>query len=207
MTKHRFASVRGRDLAAACVLLFAGASAAHSELIRPEHELTLIVPGANASSQVLLTHSSTPLFGYSLRFEVTPLAGASGAITIDTALTNFFDSHNLITAGGAQRDPLFSVILSTPNGAFLSTNTDDLSTVIASPGVNDVLAQLVFSASADAIGMFEYRVIAGSALSDAFGSPVAYDAVAGFIVVVPAPASAMIVIFGLFGGRRRRTTR
>jgi len=118
---------------------------------------------------------TTPLFGYSLDIDIAPAAGATGAVSVDLSLTNFFDSMNLITAAGATRDPLFSAISDTGDGgAFLSTNTADLSTVTASAGFNDVLAELVFTSTADASGDFTVSLGPVSALSDALGFPVAF---------------------------------
>lgn len=143
------------------------------------------------------------------------IAGATGSVSVDVSLTNFFDSQNLITAAGLTRDPSFSLILpSGVNGAFISTNTNDGSTTLATSGVNDVLAQLFFSASADASGQFAIQLGAGSALSDGQGFAVDFDFTPGTITVqngpvVPLPTPVALGAVGLLGvaTRRRRASR
>ena len=174
-----------------------------------------ISAGGSASTLFTLGGSVTPLFGYSLAIDIVALSGSTGSVSVDTSLTNFFDSQNLITAAGLTRDPSFSLILpSGVNGAFISTNTSDGSTVLATPGVNDVLAQLFFKASADASGQFAIQLGAGSALSDGQGFPVAFDFAPGTITIqsgpiVPLPAPVALGAAGLLGvaTRRRRGIR
>ena len=112
-----------------------------------------ILPGT--TFDVLFTihdAESTPLFGYSLDIDVVPDSDAAGVLSANIDLTNFFDDRNLITAGGATRDPLFSDIMGTGDGGvFITTNTDDGSTLLAVVGVNDVLAQVFFDVSAEAL--------------------------------------------------------
>ena len=99
-------------LAAACM-----AGAARSEDIALELPPGAIHPGDTFSVLFLLQDNSTPLFGYSLEVDVLAQPKSVGSITADIALTNFFDERNLITAGGATRDPDFSFIFDTGDGA------------------------------------------------------------------------------------------
>ena len=186
------------------VIVMCGCAPARAELIDWSDAGLEVLPGASATSLALLGESVTPLFGYSLDLEIVALAGSTGTISIDTAATNFFLARNLIAAGGAALDPVFSVIQPAMNGAFISANTADLSTVTATPGVNDVLAQLFFAASSDASGDFEVRVGGGTALSDGNGFPVAFESRSLPIRVIPAPASLALLVGGLMAIGRRR---
>lgn len=182
---------------------------ASAELIRPESAALDVISGGTGSTIIILDDSVTPLFGYSLELKVVPLAGAVGSVTIDAAASSFFDSRNLITAAGLTRDPVFSVLQSTPSGMFLSTNTSDLSTITAVPGVNDALAQVVFRASPDAAGQFELRFADGTALSDGQGFAVGFTSdVLTITVVIPTPGVLAIAACGgaivCFGPGRRR---
>ena len=186
-----------------CALLVCGTRPVAGEVIAPEQASLLIEPGGSASAIYLLSESRTPLFGYSLDFEIIPSPSASGTLSIDTTATNFFDLRNLITAGGLMRDPVFSTIAGRPTGAFVSTNVLGDGLVTATQGVNDVLAELVFRASPDAEGTFEVRLTDGSALSDGMGFGVPFDALTLSINVVPQPVAPMLLIAGIVFFRRR----
>ncbi len=182
-----------------------GAPLASAELIRPESAALDVIAGGTGSTIIILDDSVTPLFGYSLQLEIVPLAGAIGSLTIDAAASSFFDSRNLITAAGLMRDPVFSVLQSTPTGMFLSTNTSDLSTITAVPGLNDALAQIVFRASDDASGQFEVRFADGTALSDGQGFAVGFMSQPLTIsVVVPAPGVLALGAAGFVTASPRR---
>ena len=145
-------------------------------------ELQLCV-GRTESMLFLLQQNTTPLFGYSLDIDIVPAAGATGSVTVNVGLTNFFEVRNLITAGGAELDPLFSVILDTGDGGvFVSANTADGSTVLAVDDVNDVLVEVFFEASPDAGGDFMIELGPGSALSDGSGFAVPFAFTAGLVV-------------------------
>jgi len=166
------------------------------------------LPGTQVSVLWLIGDVSTPLFGYSLDLNLAPvLPMNTGVVTVDVGATNFFPARNLIAAGGATLDPVFSVILSDGmGGVFISANTDDGSTVLPVAGVNDVLTELVFTISADALGEFTFVLGPGSALSDAQGFPVPFDGGSVTITVVPAPsvAVASLLSVGVLALRRRR---
>lgn len=164
-----------------------------------------MLPGSTVSVLFLLQDNTAPLFGYSLDVDLLPETGASGQVTANIDLTNFFDTRNLITAAGATRDPMFSDILGPGDGGvFITTNTDDGSTVLAVDGVNDVLAQVFFDVSPDAFGDFTILLGPASALSD-IGGDVLFDFSPATITVVPEPGTITygILALGLLARRNR----
>lgn len=148
----------------------------------------------------------TPVFGYSLDIDVLAGPGSSGAIVVDIDFTNFFDEQNLITAGGGTRDALASEIVANTSGVFISTNTDDLSSIIPVEGVNDVLAQVYFDISTDASGVFAIELGRASVLSDANGLPIEFDFTPASITVVPEPSTLFLALLGIgiLARRQRR---
>jgi hypothetical protein len=160
-----------------------------------------ILPGT--TFDVLFTihdQESTPLFGYSLDINIVPEAGASGLLSANIDLTNFFDSQNLITAAGATRDPLFSDIMGTNNGGvFITTNAQSGETVLAEEGVNDVLAQVFFDVSADAFGEFTVELGPASTVGT-----VDFEYVPHTFTVVPEPSTLFICLAGVAAIRKRR---
>jgi len=182
--------------AAAVVLASLAPHAAHAEVIRFDALSLELRPGERAAVLVLLDESVTPLFGYSLDIELDGPAGADG-LSINPDQTSFFDAQNLFTAGGEARDPLFSVIRGTPGGgAFISTNSESGNELLAEPGVNDVLAELVFDAGSGGLGRYEITFGAGTALSTALGDPVPFTPTALSITAIPAPAAIAVLCGG-----------
>jgi len=179
------------------------ASGAQAAMILPETPSIVTTPGQSVSVLWLIEDVQTPLFGYSLDIDTT---GPTGGVSIDTDATNFFADRNLILAGGFELDPLFSLIQSDGmGGAFISTNTADGSTVLPTPGVNDVLAEVVFDVSSDALGDYVFGLGPGSALSDGQGFPVTFSSQTLTITVVPAPGgAAAILASAVLVARRRR---
>jgi len=117
-----------------------------------------------------------------------------GAVGVASQST-FLDDRNLITAGGAVRDSVFSSILGQPDGGvFVTAITEDLSTVISTPGVNDALARIAIAISPDAFGDFHVSVGEGTALSDAEGFPVPFDSESVTITVIPEPHSLILMM-------------
>jgi hypothetical protein len=184
------------------------ATTVSAEQILFDQPLVEVLPGDEVSLLILLAENVTPLLGYSLDVGIVPAGGATGSVVADVAATNFFDSQNLITAGGAMRDPFFSTILDAGDGGvFISTNTDDGSTVLAVPGANDVLAQVVFDVSEDALGDFSIDLGPASALSDGAGFAVPFDFLGGTIHVVPEPAALTLLLSGLLTVRLSKARR
>jgi hypothetical protein len=134
-----------------------------------------VAAGEQASLRVLFDSSEEPIFGYSLDVDVTALSGATGTLAPLAAASNFGGANNIIVGAGAMLDPLFSVIQGAPDGGlFVSANTSDGSVVESVPGVNDVFAEVVFEAPADAAGMFELSFGPGTAIADAAGQPIEF---------------------------------
>lgn len=161
-------------------------AAGASEQIVVEPQSTVATPKGTVTVLFLIRNNTTPLLGYSLDVEIVPGPDARGTVTADVAGTNFYDVQNVITAGGATRDPFFSVIQdSGDGGVFVNTITDDNSTVLAVDNVNDVLAEVVLNVSGAACGDFTIQLGQSSALSDGDGFPVAFAFVPGTIAVHP----------------------
>lgn len=134
-----------------------------------------VPPGAEASVLFLIRNNVTPLLGYSLDIQFVPEPGTTGDIIANVTATNFYDFRNIITAGGATRDPFFSVIqASGSGGVFVNTITDNNSTVLATPSVNDLFVQVFIDASTDACGFFRIELGPSTALSDSIGSPIPF---------------------------------
>lgn len=201
--------MRNTIILASAALATSQAARAGTMLFEPGS--TVYAAGGSGSVVIRLADVTAPLFGYSLDLRISPAAGADGTIVADLARTHFFDSENLISAGGATRDPLFSVILPTARGVFISSNTSDGSAVSAEPGVNDVLAELFFTISADAEGEFLIDLGPASVLSGPGGNPVAFEftplkfMVVGNVIPAPgAPVMTFAVWTALTVARRRR---
>ena len=189
----------------------AGAHASSSTIIVATPSASVFAPGQTGSVVFHLSDLATPLFGYSLDVLFAAQPGATGSLHADVAMTNFSDANNLITAAGATRDPFFSVILPTANGVFLSTNTDDLSAVSLTPGVNHVLAEVVFTVSNDALGSFSIDLGLGTALANSLGfaapfefAPITIDVVAQVVPLPPAASLGALGLALLAGTGRRR---
>ncbi|MEM1330151.1 MAG: PEP-CTERM sorting domain-containing protein [Planctomycetota bacterium] len=90
-------------------------------------------------------------------------------------------------------------------GAFVSTNTDDLSAVLATLGVNVILAEIEFDICTDAIGDLIFTLGRGTGFSDGTGFAVGHETYDLTIRVIPAPASiALLGLGGLATSSRRR---
>ncbi|MCG8407756.1 MAG: hypothetical protein MI923_21360 [Phycisphaerales bacterium] len=180
--------------------------AVHAEVVSVESKSLTITQGQIISIIFRLDENTTPLLGYSLDIDVTPDINALGTIESDLMATNFFDSENLITAAGLVRDPIFSQIVDPGDGGvFITTNTADLSTVIAVSGVNDALAEVVFRAPEDALGRFIVDLGPASFLSDENVNAVSFDYDPVTLNVIPEPQSSLLccLVFAAIAARRR----
>ena len=160
--------------------------------------------GQSFTTQIVLSESTTPLVGYTLAMDIQAALGAQGTVTADLDLTNFYEPQNLIVAGGGELYSFFTAIYSYgEHGAFLTTNSDDLSSYLAVKGVNDVLAEIVWDVSPDASGTFEISLGEGTALSDEFAFPVDFFSVLFEIEIetipIPLPAPVWLGAVGLAG--------
>jgi len=133
----------------------------------------------------------------------SPELGATASVTTTVTLTNFYDPRNLITAGGAVRDPFFSFIEDNGSGGVtVSTITDDASTVLAVDGVNDVLAQVFFEVPPDALGEFAVQLGSASVLVDGNAAAVPFTFTPGTIRVldpseIPAVSAWGVIVLSL----------
>lgn len=169
----------------------AGPAPAATEQIIIDPQPVTVIGGNSGSVLFLIRTNTTPLLGYSLDVQFVPQGGAIGSVTGNVALTNFDLARNLITGGPspcAGLHPVFSVIQDGGGGSvFVNTLTDDLSTCLAADGVNDVLAEVFFDASVDAVGTFSIELGIASALSDGNAQAVPFAFTPGEITVEMAP--------------------
>jgi hypothetical protein len=178
-------------------------AASPSERIVVELQSSIVISGSSLSVLFLIRDNTTPLAGYTLDVTVVDAPGTVGTVMANVAGSNFYDVQNFITAGGANRDPFFSVIQASEGGGIsISTMTDDLSTVVAVDGVNDVLAQVMFDVSQDAHGPFTVQLTASSALADGNFDPVPYAFTPATIralnpALVPAASDWGLLVLGL----------
>lgn len=166
-----------------------GSVAGGGESVIVEERSLVAVPGQTVKFKLRLFNSTTPLFGYSMAVVAIPLAGATGSVSGDPAQSSFFPSRNLFLAAPSHPplDPVFSVILPlASNGVFVNANTADGSSVTGSAGVNDILAEVAFTPSATAQGVFEIRLGQASALANGAGQAVPFgQCIARLSVGVP----------------------
>jgi hypothetical protein len=171
------------------------------ERIIVESQTTFALPGTTVSVLFLIRDNTTPLLSYTLDVNIVPQSDATGTVMANVSATNFFDARNLITAGGAMRDPFFSVIQDNGNGGVsVTTITSDLSTVQAVDDVNDVLAQVFFDVPQDALGDFTIELSSGSVLVDGNAASIPYTFTPGTIRVtnsIPAVSEWGVVVLGL----------
>ena len=115
------------------------------------------MPGDTFSFLVRIS-GTTALAGYTVDLRVTPQAGSTGEIVGDASLSNFHAVDNLIAQGGNGLHATFSTIesLLPANPGLLINGLDAafMATAIPGPG-QDVLAEVVMTASNDAFGDFE----------------------------------------------------
>jgi len=187
-------------------------STALGQSIRPQVPVLEGLPGTSVSVLWLVETPDVPLLGYSLdlNLQSPPAPGTQGTATVDAGATNFFQVQNLFTAAGATLDPIFSIIESDgAGGVFVNAIATDLSTATPVPGVNDVLAQVVFTISPDAVGEFVFGLGPLTALSDAEGFPVPFTGESFTLRVVPSPGvpfvGMMFAGIALVGRRRPRS--
>ncbi len=182
----------------AALLGSAIASFAHASVvgIALEHPLVL-PPGGSGSAMVVLSSDAGAehYFGYSLALRIVPVAGATGSVVfdledlIDAPETNLALDWNLIAAYPAPLDPFFTVVWPDgPNGIFINANIDLLDRaapdfVTSVPNVNDVLAEIVVDASADASGTFSVVIGPATALSDPNGFAIPFVWTVGTITI------------------------
>ena len=162
----------------------------------------MIVPqGTSEAALVTLSMVGPPvgLFGYSISIEAVPREATVGTISfdveslIDLEATNLYLDQNLIAAYPAPLDPFFTVVWPDgPSGVFISANIDLLDRrapdfVTLTPGLNDVLAEIVVEPSPDAQGVFDLVFGASTVLGDVEGVAVPALFVGTTVLAVPTP--------------------
>ena len=158
--------------------------ASTGEQIIVEGQTTFALPGRTVSVLFLIRANTTQLLSYTLDVNIVPQSDSMGTVTANVSATNFYDVRNLITAGGAMRDPFFSVIQDNgDDGVSVTTITSDLSTVQAVDNVNDVLAEVFFDVPQNALGDFTIVLASGSALVDGNAASVPFTFTPGTIRV------------------------
>jgi hypothetical protein len=176
-------------------------AASTGERIIVEGQTTITVPRQTVSVLFLIRDNTTPILSYTLDVNIVPQSGSTGTLTANVAATNFFDARNLITAGGAMRDPFFSVIQDNGGGGVsVTTITSDLSTVLAVDNVNDVLAQVFFDVPQDALGDFTIELASGSVLVDGNAASIPFTFTPGTIRVttsIPAVSEWGVIVLSL----------
>ena len=175
--------------------------ASTGERIIVKGQTTFALPGTTVSVLFLIRDNSTPLLSYTLDVNIVPQSGSTGTVTANVSATNFYDVRNLITAGGAMRDPFFSVIQDNGSGGVsVTTITSDLSTVQAVDNVNDVLAQVFFDVPQGALGDFTIELASGSVLVDGNAASVPFTFTPGTIQVsnsIPAVSEWGMIVLSL----------
>lgn len=162
-------------------------------------------PGQTVSALVLIEEDAVPLLGYSLDINILPTIRSTGSITANIALTNFFPTRNLFLAAGKTLDATFSVVTDPGDGGvFINAIAADLSTVLPTPGVNDVLAEVFFDISPDAAGDFVVQLGPATALADANSDPISFSFTPATITVVPEPATAAVLVLTCVAGYSAR---
>jgi hypothetical protein len=162
----------------------------------------MVIPqGTSESALVTLDFLDEPvgLFGYSLAMQIVPREGTTGSATFDIEgrkdreRTNLFLSRNLIAAFPAPLDPFFTVILpDEAGGVFINANINLFvpsapDFVSLTPGLNDVLAEIVVDVADDALGVFDVVVGPATALSDPDGFEVPYLWFGTTVTALPTP--------------------
>ena len=173
----------------------------------------VIISGSTFSVLILLTDNTTELVGYTLDVDVDGVpSNHVGTITANAAMTNFYLIQNLIEQDPDQSLAPFPVSFITAQmdgGVLINAFSDDFETVDpAIDGVSDVLAQVFFDVSEDALGQFVISLdLAGTSLGDAELDGVDFTSIPLEIVAepIPAPGAAMLALLGMsMVGRARR---
>ncbi|MFG0244849.1 MAG: hypothetical protein ACF8MF_02200 [Phycisphaerales bacterium JB052] len=163
-------------------------------VIHPETQAIEVLAGSRVSMLWLVEDVQDPLFGYSLQLEPIANQGSIGSVTVDVNATNFFEPRNLIMAGGGEINSALSIIQpSGVHGIFMSANiTDANNPIVPHTGINDVLAEVVWDISQDALGTFTFELGQATVLSDPDGFAVPFEGRSLVITVVPAvPTTAL----------------
>jgi len=155
-------------------------------------ETGMIEPGSTFSVLILLRNNNTNMVGYNLDVNVTGVPGEhSGNISANVALTNFFPERNLIEQDPDDMLAAFpiSFIEAAPDkGVFVNAFSDSFDVVdLAIDGVSDVLAQVFFEVSADALGGFEIDLGPETSLGDENLDSIPFESIPALVTVEGPP--------------------
>lgn len=138
----------------------------------------------------LSANNDIPLFGYSLNVDVEHSPGTFGEVTGNAELSNFYEQQNLIVQGGGTLHPLLSIIIEPgDDGLFVNgVNSLPIPVDLAQPGVNDILAELIFETTPATEGNFTFDLGPGSVLSHVPKEELAFEVIPKRVdVIVPEP--------------------
>lgn len=158
--------------------------------------VTSVVQGQSFSLLARLTaNNEIPLFGYSLNVDVSSETGATGSVAGNASLSDFYVQQNLITQGGGQLHPLLSIIIEPGDGGLFvnGVNHEAVPVNLAVPGVNDILAELVFQTTPATLGTFDFTLGPGSVLSHVPKVELPFDVIPKKVEVIPIPEPATFV--------------
>lgn len=159
--------------------------------------VTSVVQGQSFSLLARLSANvEIPLFGYSLNVDVSSESGSTGAVVGSAALSTFYVQQNLITQGGGQLHPILSIIIEPGDeGLFVNgVNHEAVPVNLAVPGVNDILAELVFQTTPTTLGTFEFTLGPGSVLSHVPKVELPFEVIPKTVEVIPIPEPATFAV-------------
>lgn len=154
----------------------------------------------------LSANNEIPLFGYSLNVDVERSSAAVGEVTGNAELSNFYEQQNLIVQGGGTLHPLLSIITDPGDGGLFVNGVNSLPIPVdlAQPGVNDILAELVFETTPATLGNFTFDLGPGSVLSHVPKEELDFEVIPRRVeVIVPEPG--MIALAGACAVMWRRS--
>ena len=209
-----FAAVKAALIGASMSLSTASAEIVSFEIDDPPSGV--IIAGSTFSVLVKLTDNTTNLIGYTLDVDVEGVpADHVGSVTADAGLTNFFPSQNLIEQDpddSLAPFPFSFIVPAVDGGVLVNAFSNSFGTVdLAIDGVSDVLAQVFFDVSEDALGRFVISLGPDTSLGDENLDGVEFTSIPLEVVArpIPAPGAALLALVGMsmLGRVRRRFAR
>jgi hypothetical protein len=178
---------------------------------------TQVIAGTPFSFLVRLADtSSTKFVGYSLDVDVDPLSSATGEMLglagdnagLDPNQSNFHLIDNVFEADSAgSLSSIFSVINDGLDGGVFVRGFESSFTAAGPPAAgHDVLAQVVFTTSPDASGVFEIKLGSGTELVNDLleSSPFSWSPAQIEVLPLPEPTMAVLASIAALAVLRRR---